>query len=59
MGLHCGEIGLLDFYESMTVVPKFNAALQQALNQTIDVLKPENGLATSIIELSLLKESRL
>lgn len=59
MGLHCDQIGMLDFYESMTVVPKFNAALQQAYTQTIDALKPENGLATSILELSLLKESRI
>jgi hypothetical protein len=59
MGLHCDQIGLLDFYESLTIVPKINACLYQAFEQTVDALKPENGLATSILELCLLKEARL
>ena len=59
MGLHCGNVGLLDFYESLTIVPKIYACLHQAFEQTVDALKPENGLATSILELCLLKEARL
>ena len=30
LGLHTDNIGLLDFYESLTIVPKINASLFQA-----------------------------
>lgn len=59
MGLRVGQIGTLDFFESLTIVPKINAALYQAFEELQDALKPENGLAMSLLELCLMREARL
>jgi len=45
LGLRVGQIGTLDFFESLSIVPKINAALFQAFEHICDALKPENGLA--------------
>lgn len=50
---------MLDFYESLSIVPKINAAIFQAFESLEDSLKPENGLAASILELCMLREVRL
>ena len=59
MGLHIDKIGMLDFYESYTFVPKVNASLYQVFEQICDAVKPENGLATSALELCFIREARL
>jgi len=51
MGLHTNQVGLLDFYESLTIMPKVNASLYQSFAQLKESLKPENGLAESLLEL--------
>jgi len=50
---------LFDFYESLGIFPKVNAALHQSLEELINVNKPENGMATSALELELYSEARL
>jgi len=52
-------VGLLDFYESLSIFPKVNAALHQTFDELVHVNKPENGLATSALEMELYKEARL
>ena len=59
MGLHSDEVGLLDFYESLTIIPKVNASLFQAFAELKDALKPENCLAESLLELFMLQEANL
>lgn len=59
LGLHTSSVGLLDFYESLSIYPRINAALYQTFEELINVNKPENGLATSALEMELYKEARL
>ena len=59
LGLHSDNVGLLDFFESYTIIPKINAALFQAFETLSDSLKPENGLASSILEFTFIQEARL
>ena len=40
------EIGILDFYESLTVMPKVITALGLAFKELNDVHMPDNGLLT-------------
>jgi hypothetical protein len=59
LGLHTEKVGLFDFYDSLSIVPKINAALFQAFVELVKVNKPENGLAFSVLEQELYKEARL
>ena len=59
LGLHMDQVGLLDFFESLTIVPKINASLFQAYEALSDALKPENGLACSVLETGLVQGARL
>jgi hypothetical protein len=56
LGLH--NDSLLDFYESLSILPKVSAALYQAFMELIQVNKPETGLAISALEMELFKEGR-
>lgn len=49
------RIGILDFYESLTILVKIVAAMNGAIKELYDVHRPENGLTSSAIELSTLK----
>ena len=57
--MHTDNVGLLDFYESYTIIPKINAALFQAFETLSESVKPENGLASSILEFTFIQEARL
>lgn len=59
LGLHTDSVGLIDFYESLAIFPRVNAALYQTLDELLHVNKPENGLAVSALEMELFKEARL
>jgi len=59
LGLHTEKIGLTDFFESLSIVPKLNAALFQAFEELSVASKPETGLAVSCLELELVLEARL
>lgn len=48
-------IGVLDFYESLSVMPKVIAAIQGAVQECIDCHKPDNGLLTTLLERSVYK----
>jgi len=59
LGLHTESVGLFDFYDSLSIVPKINAALFQTFAELVNVNKPENGLAVSALESELYKEARV
>ena len=50
---------MLDFYESYTIIPKVNAAVVQAFETLLAAVKPENGLAISTLELTMVQEARI
>ena len=58
IGLHTDKIGLTDFYQSLWITPKVNAALYQAFENIREVMTPENGYATTCLEICFLKEAR-
>ena len=58
IGLHTENIGITDFYESLWITPKVNAALYQAFENLRAAMTPENGYATCCLELCLIRESR-
>lgn len=58
LGLHTENIGICDFYESLAITPKVNAALYQAFESIKGAMTPENGFAASCLELCLIREAR-
>lgn len=48
------EIGILDFYESLSCVSKVIAAVQRSFLDTIEAHRPDNGLLTTLLERSML-----
>lgn len=48
------RIGMLDFYESLTVIVKVAAALKLAFNEIYEIHRPDNGLTSSCLELATL-----
>ena len=58
LGLHTENIGICDFYESLAITPKVNAALYQAFESIKGTMTPENGFAASCLELCMIREAR-
>jgi hypothetical protein len=48
---HSERIGMLDFYESLTVIVKIIASMKMAFNELNNAHKPDNGLTISALEL--------
>lgn len=46
------RIGMLDFYDSLTVIVKIIAAMKGTFEELYDVHRPDNGLTTAALELS-------
>jgi hypothetical protein len=59
MGLHPSGAGLTDFFDSMTLFSKFNAALCQSFTETEKETLPENGFAVSCLELCMYRKAKL
>lgn len=49
------RIGMLDFYESFSVMVKLVAAIKGAYDELHEVHRPDNGLTATALELSTLK----
>ena len=58
LGLHTENIGICDFYESLAITPKVNAAMYQAFENLKGTMAPENGFAASCLELCMIREAR-
>ena len=58
IGLHTESIGITDFYASLWITPKINAALHRAWENLRKAMTPENGFAASCLELCFIKEAR-
>lgn len=52
-------VGMLDFYEGMSVVTKIYAAIKNALKELESVHRPESGFASSNVESALIAASRM
>ena len=48
---HSQKIGMLDFYESLTVLVKVIAAMKGACNELSEVHKPDNGLTLTALDI--------
>ncbi len=48
---HSERIGMLDFYESLSILIKVIAAMKGAFSELYEIHHPENGLTTSAMEL--------
>ena len=48
------SIGMLDFYESLSVIVKIVAAMKGAFDEIYEVHRPDNGLTSSSLELQTL-----
>lgn len=59
MGLHTPEAGLTDFFECMSVLSKFNAALAQGFVELEKETLPENGFAVSCLELCMYRKAMI
>jgi hypothetical protein len=53
-GLQTERAGLTDFFESFCSITRIHAAAEQAFTELSFVHKPENGLASSCLEMALL-----
>jgi len=58
-GLHSGDIGLTDFFDSLSGITQVNASLSQGFNELKSVFKPENGFAESCLEKKFLEAASL
>lgn len=43
-------VGILDFYESLTILPKLVSAMQAASQELLDVHKPDNGFMEAAMD---------
>jgi len=59
MGLHTNDAGLTDFFDSMTYLSKFNAALCQSFSELEKESLPENGFAVSCLELCMYRKAKI
>ena len=48
-------IGVLDFYESLCIMPQVISAIERAVLELKDCHKPDNGLTSTCMELSAYK----
>lgn len=48
---HGDKVDILEFYDSLSIMPKVISAIQQALLELIDVHRPDNGLLSTALEL--------
>jgi hypothetical protein len=53
--LHSTRIGILDFYESLSIMVKIVAAIRGAVDELNDAHRPDNGLTSSSLELATLR----
>lgn len=49
------RIGILDFYESLTIMVKIIAAMKGAYSELNEVHRPDNGLTATALEISAYK----
>ena len=49
------KIGILDFYDSLTIIVKIVAAMKGAVAELQEVHKPDNGLTTTALEIATYK----
>lgn len=49
------RIGILDFYESLSIIVKITAAMKGANKELQDVHRPDNGLSATCLEISTYK----
>jgi len=48
---HSQRVGILDFYESLSLITKFHQVLSSNFKELQEVHKPESGLMTSLLHL--------
>ena len=48
-------MGLLDFYDSLHVMPRAIAAMSKAVKELVEVHRPDNGMMAASLELSAYK----
>jgi hypothetical protein len=49
------EIGILDFYESLSYITKIAAVCHHSIKEINEVHRPDNGLISAAMELQVLK----
>lgn len=49
------EIGILDFYESLSYITKIAAVCHHSIKEIFEVHRPDNGLISAAMELQVLK----
>jgi hypothetical protein len=58
-GQHIPECGVQDFFDSLSMVTRFNAAIVQSLDELERETFPENGFAATCLEVCFLKKARM
>ena len=49
------RIGIMDFYDSLTILVKIAAAMNASFKELNELHRPDNGLLTTCLEISTLR----
>ena len=52
------SVGILDFYESLSIISKFWVVMRTGFRELMDTHKPESGLMAGLLEVSFVKNAQ-